>query len=646
MSRRSPTVKSPIVRRLILWIGIPLLLVYSAVALTSYLQNKRASLDRMNAYLLELTGHQAAVIETRFAAISRTPAIIAETIEGMKTLNEQRLYDLMERRLAADPEIFGMAVSFEPYALDPKTASSSTRVFRSDRGLEKVDSQADKTYGTADWYLIPKLLGRPYWTEPYFAAGGGNVLACAFSHPIRLKGVFAGIVMADISLAELEKTLRAVDVFSGYTFIVGRSGTFIAHPNPDFVLRESPFSLAETLGRPDLRAIGKNMIAGKQGIVALADIHSGEKSWMVYTPIPATGWSYAAVIPEDKVLAPVRSQLYRQLVLMLAGLAVIFLGIVGTSYGITNPLRKLTAFAGTISAGNLDVRIEGIKRRDEIQRLAEVFNKMAADLNQYIKDFAAATQAKEAVESELRIARQIQESLLPRVFPAFPDRPEFDLYAKNSPAKDVAGDFYDFFFLDEDHMAVLIADVSGKGVPAALFMAVNRTLMKTVCQKGVGPAESIRAANEILSRDNDACMFTTMFLAVYNVKTGDLVYANAGHNPPFVARRDGSIRVLASMGDAFLGVDAEAAYHEGRDRLDPGELLVLYTDGVTEAVTPEGEFFGEERFVRLVIDNRNEDLASVWNRLSGDLDAFQKGRQFDDITVVLLKRALGGESWA
>jgi len=639
MRRRSPTVKNPIVRRLILWIGLPLLVVYSVVAVTSYFQNKKASIDRMNAYLLELTSHHAAELDARFGAISRTPVIVAETIEGMKSLTEERLYDLMERRLAADPDLFGMSVSFEPYVLDPKRAAFSVRVVRAQGGLEKVDSQADGGYGTADWYLIPKLLDGPYWTEPLFSAGGGNELSCSFSHPLRLKGKFAGIVTADISLAELEKTLQAVDVFAGYAFIVGRSGTFIAYPNPDYVLRESPFSLAETLSRPDLRDLGKDMIAGKQGIVALADIHTGEKNWMVYAPISATRWSFAAVIPEAKVLAPVRAQLYRQIVLMVGGLFIILLGIVATSYGITNPLRKLTAFAGDISAGNLDVRIEGIKRRDEIQRLAEVFNKTVADLNQYIKDFTAATKAKEAVESELRIARQIQESLLPRVFPAFPERPEFDLYAKNEPAKDVAGDFYDFFFLDEDQLAVLIADVSGKGVPAALFMAVNRTLMKTVCQKGVGPAASIRAANEILSRDNDACMFTTMFLAVFNVKTGDLVYANAGHNPPYIVSRGRSVRVLPSMGDAFLGVDPEAAYHEGQARLDPGDLLVLYTDGVTEAVTPDGAFFGEERFVRRVTDHRDEDLASIWGTLSAELDDFQKGNQFDDITVVFLKRS-------
>jgi sigma-B regulation protein RsbU (phosphoserine phosphatase) len=639
-SRRPSAIKRPIVRRLIIRIGVPLLIVYAAVVATNYYQSKKAAIARMNDYLGELTNHHASELDSRFKAIAETPTIIAENIEAMRLLNEPRLYDLMERRLTVDPDIFGMGVSFEPYALDPGREECSPRVFRSNGGLERADATDVGNYSTADWYLIPKLLKKAYWTEPYYSAGGGNALMCTFSHPIRLKDRFAGIVSADISLAELEKTMRGVEIISGTTFIVGRSGTFIYHSNPDFVMRESMFSLAETLKRPDLREIGKNMIRGRQGIVAFKALQSGgKKSWMVYTPIPTCRWTFVAVIPEDKILAPVNAQMIRQILFLLAGLIGILTVIVWASYGITNPLRKLTAFAGKVSAGDLDGRIDGIRGKDEIQELAGVFNKMVGDLNQYIKDFTSATKAKEAVESELRIARQIQESLLPRVFPAFPDRPEFDLYAKNHPAKEVAGDFYDFFFVDDDQLAVLIADVSGKGIPAALFMAVNRTLMKTVCLKGVGPAESLRQANEILSQDNDACMFTTMFLAIYDVKTGDLTYANAGHNSPVIFTKDGDGRFLASTGDIFLGVEPGLTYHELTDRIEPDELLALYTDGVTEAKSPARDFFGEERFVHFVSSRVGEPLDGIWRDLYGELDKFQEGGEYDDITVVLLKRS-------
>lgn len=637
--RRPSAIRRPLVRRLILRIGVPILIVYAAVIATSYVQSKKAAIARMNDYLVELTNHHAADLDARFRAISQTPTIAAENIEAMRQLGEDRLYNLMERRLTVDPDIFGMTAAFEPGALDPKREKCSPRVFRTEAGLMRAGAADLGNYDTADWYLIPKLLKKAYWTEPYYSAGGGDVLMCTFAHPFRLKGEIAGIVSADISLTELEKTMRGIEVISGYTFIVGRSGTFIYHPRPEFVMRESMFSLAEILERPDLREIGKNMVRGRQGLLALRSLEGGGKIWMVYAPIPSSRWTFAAVIPEDKILAPVNAQMIRQILFMLAGLAGILTVIVWASSSITRPLRKLTAFAGRVSSGDLEHRIEGIQGKDEIQELAGVFNKMVGDLNRHIADFAAATKAKEAVESELRIARQIQESLLPRVFPAFPERPEFDLYAKNHAAKEVAGDFYDFFFVDDDQMVLLIADVSGKGIPAALFMAVNRTLMKTVCLKGIGPAESLRQANEILSQDNDAFMFTTMFLAVYNVKTGDLTYASAGHNPPVILTKDGDGRFLPSPNDIFLGVEPGFVFHELNDRLEPGELLVLYTDGVTEAKSPAQEFYGESRFVAFVADRVGKPLKEIWTDLYAELNRFQEGAEYDDITVMLLKRS-------
>ncbi|MFA4838076.1 MAG: SpoIIE family protein phosphatase [Candidatus Neomarinimicrobiota bacterium] len=632
------TVKKPIVRRLVIWIGVPLFVVYFAVVVTNYVQSKNAAIERMNLYLIELTSHYASELNSQFLVISQTPTIVVEAIEAMKNPTEKALFDLMERRLTVNQNIFGMSIAFEPYAFSSQEKEYAPYVFRSKNGLEKVFLDHGYNYTTADWYLIPKLLKTTYWTEPYYDEGGGNTLMCTFSHPLHLKGKFAGIVTADISLTELEKTMRGTNIIAGYTFIVGRSGTFIYHPNADYVMRESIFSLAERFKMPDLRAVGKNMIHGKQGIAAYKDLQTGERNWTVYTPIPSCQWTFAAVIPEEKVLGPVNAQMYRQISYMLVGLVIILIVIVWASYGITIPLRKLAGFAEKISTGDLNVQIEGIKGEDEIHELASVFNKMVADLKRHIKDLTTATKAKEAVESELRIARQIQESLLPRVFPPFPDRTEFDLFAKNYAAKDVAGDFYDFFFIDENQLIIIIADVSGKGIPAALFMAVNRTLMKTVCQKGVGPAESLKKANTILSLDNDACMFTTLFLAVYDVKTGEMTFANAGHNSPFIISKDGSHRTLESFGDIFLGVTPDFTYREGHEHIDVGDLLTLYTDGVTEATSPEETLFGEERFIRNISSHMNQSLDLIWHELHDDLDKFQEGHQFDDITLMLLRR--------
>ncbi len=245
---------------------------------------------------------------------------------------------------------------------------------------------------------------------------------------------------------------------------------------------------------------------------------------------------------------------------------------------------------------------------------------------------------KVVFENELRIGRSIQESLLPMIFPPFPDRREFELYADNIPAKEVAGDFYDFFFIEEDRLAIIIADVSGKGVSAGLFMAITRTLIKVTSDDLKDPAGILEKTNRVLSLDNEACMFTTMFLAVYNVKTGKLEFANAGHNPPLIIHTDGEITKVCVSRDPVLGIVEEQHYHGGEITLEKDQTLVLYTDGITEAVAPDGEFYGEENFSQLLKENRGLPLEGLAGKIESELEEFQQGEQFDDITFLLLRR--------
>lgn len=632
------TVKKPIVRRLMLWIGVPLLIVYSAVLILNYFWGKNAALRQTKEYLVELTGHHAAELNSQFAQIAQTPIVIADALQTLKKPTAEEIYSLISKRLKGNPSIFGMAVAFEPFCFSKDVEYFSPYVCREQGNLVSINLAQSYNYLSKDWYSIPKLLDRAYWTEPYYDEGGGNILMCTFSTPIHSDGKFIGIATSDISLEVLESEMKNVRIMAGYTFIISRNGTFIYHPNEEYVMSESIFSLAEEYDSPHVREFGKDMVHGKQGIVAFNDFTTGAKKWLVYTSIPSCQWSFAAVIPEEDVLASVNSLIVRQSSIMVIGLVIIIIVIVWASVSITNPIRRLVQFAKELATGNLDVQMKDIEGEDEIHELAKVFNKMVADLKQYIKDLTAATKAKEAIESELRIARQIQESLLPRIFPPFPDRKEFDLFAKNIPAKEVAGDFYDFFFIDEDKLALIIADVSGKGTPAALFMAVTRTLMKIACQKGVSPAEALEKANVILSEDNDACMFTTLFLAIYDVNTGRFACANAGHNPPIILSQNGDYRILESFKNIILGINPEHNYKESEAHLDVGESLVLYTDGVTEAIAPDNSLYGEERFIERLIANASDSIETIVQEVVEALGTFQDGNQADDITMLLLRR--------
>jgi sigma-B regulation protein RsbU (phosphoserine phosphatase) len=248
--------------------------------------------------------------------------------------------------------------------------------------------------------------------------------------------------------------------------------------------------------------------------------------------------------------------------------------------------------------------------------------------------------AKEKIESELNIAAQIQRSILPSTFPAFPEHREFDLYAMMVPAREVGGDFYDFFFVDDDHLALIIADVSDKGVPAALFMMISRTIFRSMAKQHKSPSQVLAETNDLLCEGNDTGMFVTAFLAFYHLPTGRLTYCNGGHNPALLFGPNDVCRELTCKHGTALGVRPGQSYEQYVDRLEAGQILILYTDGVTEASSPDDELFGMDRFTRLVRSCHSLSLSQMFNHIDKDLKAFQQGNQFDDITMLALKREI------
>jgi sigma-B regulation protein RsbU (phosphoserine phosphatase) len=246
--------------------------------------------------------------------------------------------------------------------------------------------------------------------------------------------------------------------------------------------------------------------------------------------------------------------------------------------------------------------------------------------------------AKEKVENELNIAAQIQKSILPSSFPPYPDRKEFELFAFMKPARYVGGDFYDFFFIDDNTLALVIADVSDKGVPAALFMMVSRTLIRSLAFENRFPSEVLEKANNIMCQNNDSGMFVTVFLALYDVSSGKLTASNGGHSQSLIINQDGRSREWSTTHGPALGFAAGIPYKEKTLDLELGQTLFLYTDGVTEAMSPVNELFGLDRLQELFKRKHNFKLDTVCFEIENSLSEFQNGRQFDDITMLALKR--------
>jgi sigma-B regulation protein RsbU (phosphoserine phosphatase) len=587
------------------------------------------------------TAHQ---IENVLGGVDRAPRYLAASLEYID-YSRPELLKQIEGIVRLNPDIFGSTVAYEPYIFDSRFLHFAPYYYR-EKNLLKLSYLGGKgyQYHLWDWYMIPKELGAPAWSEPYFDEGGGNVVMSTYSVPFHRniggERRFAGVVTADMSLEWLKETMSKVRIYqTGYAFLISRNGVFVSHPNREMIMRESIFTVAEAANDSELRRIGREMIRGGEGFILLPEYFTGKKAWMYYAPLPAAGWSIGVVIPADELFADVRNLSWIVLAIGVAGFAFLFFAVTSISNSITRPLRRLAQTTSEIAKGNLDVDLpQGSPGGDEVDELTSSFENMQTALKEYIANLKETTAAKERMESELKIARTIQMSFLPKRFPPFPEKKEFDIFATLVPAREVGGDLYDFFLLDEENLFFAIGDVSGKGVPAALFMAAAKILMKGIVSRDVDIAETLRKVNSELCIENEATMFLTYFCGILNFRTGELKYSNAGHNPPLLIREGGKTEWLPLPEGIFLGVFEESSYVTVTIRLEPGDALFLYTDGVTEAMNPGEEVYSEERLSGLIAALSGSHPEKMVQEVVRDVQSFAgRAPQWDDITALALR---------
>lgn len=387
-----------------------------------------------------------------------------------------------------------------------------------------------------------------------------------------------------------------------------------------------------------------------------------KQKFMVCTRIPNTHFILAASVYIDEFFLPIKSILsninrkilseLKQHMIHIANKTSInlkYAGLIGTSLllflgilyslwlsnSISKPISNLCTMAKNLGSGNFSTKIPENGPR-EISELAHSFNELGEKLNLYMENLKKEVSARQAYDCEMKISREIQEALIPTVFP---NHRMFDLYAILHPAKEVSGDFFDFFFIDNDTLVVIIADVSGKSIPAALFMALTLHPLKHFCSESINnPAHALREVNKFSHEKNETCMFITVFLAYYNIRTGKILYANAGHEEMIHLKSDGKISMFGCFNDSPLGVKPDHIYKSGEITLQKGDRLVLFTDGVTDAESPEGDFFGIDRFRALLLQNTSLPVKELCTRINDTLTNYQGSHQFDDITLLMLER--------
>ena len=548
------------------------------------------------------------------------------------------------RILQNNPDLNGCSVAFEPFYFKSKGQYFSAYSQNAGGVISTTQEGNDHyQYFSMDWYQLPKLLDRPCWTEPFvdFNPEGmnSNDMIISYCKPLKDRdGEFIGTIAVDLSLEWLSQTISAVKPYpNSYTIMIGKGGTFFVHPDTTKLFYQTIFT--QTMLEPDtaITNLGHAMQAGNQGYTQLEI--NGNDSYVFYKPLGDTGWSVGLVCPESDIFSD-----YFRLINTIIGIVVIGLLLMLMSFSSVltkqlEPLEELAWQAETIASGRFDEDIDESDRNDEIGKLTNSFRNMQQSLVRQMDELKQINEQKGRIEGELKIARDIQMSMLPKKYPPFPERKDIDVFGQLTPAKEVGGDLFDFYIRDEK-LFFCIGDVSGKGIPASLYMVVTKSLFRTVSSHEASPEKIIHALNEVLSQDNDSNMFVTFFVGVLDLPTGRLHYCNAGHDAPLLVGHTGA-GLLPVDSNLPIGVMQGWKFTKQETLVDPDTTIFLYTDGLNEAENISHQQFEMTRVLdvahKLQQQNQFNPITIVGQMTDAVRQFVGEADQSDDLTMLALQ---------
>ena len=511
------------------------------------------------------------------------------------------------------------------------------------------------------WYLGAAQSDSIFFTDVLKDTFTGEIgITCTI--PIRQDGRLIAVAAADLFLDQMEEAVSNSGDVVHYTCIINNQGHVVFSPQNQGTLRARTAEEAVDLRsseQADLAAFVRDALNGATGVREL-DL-DGDRVYLAGAPVKTLGWAVVSVVDKAATERPTimmqeqfdstlneAATIYnknldrsKQTIIVLI-LLILIMGLTAgdrLSRRIVRPLEHMTNRVRSLGGKNLQFQMEEEYRTgDEIEVLAESFSALSAKTLQYVDQVKRVTAEKERIGAELTMANAIQRSQLPRLFPPFPNRHEFNLFATMKPAKEVGGDFYDFFMVDNDHVALVMADVSGKGVPAALFMMVTRMLIKSRLQSGESVAEALTNVNRQLCENNELGYFVTVWLAVLEISTGKGVAVNAGHEHPVLRRSDGKYELVLYRHSLAVAAMDGVRFRQHEFQLCPGDSFFVYTDGVTEATNGEHELFGTDRMLEALNKEPDAEPDQLLKNVMDDIHRFMDGEdQFDDITMMCLK---------
>ena len=592
---------------------------------------------------MDVTNEKISNIFTNIeVAVNNNKAVVEDNFgDGAK------LYDAQKQLLNLNPDIIGAAVAYNPDSKRMRGKKSAAFAYRDERDSTSIYTKQlnNKKYDylNQEWFTKPCEEGKGTWSEPYQDKGNSNVPMITYSLPLVDKGgeVYA-VMTADMGIGWLNELItQTEDSFFDIinqngevtSFMATAEGTFVAHTDSTLVLNENieDFFKKQTDDNERIYIKDENFNS------RIKAYYDRDNHWQVviFKRLKSNGWVMGAIIPVKVILGPVNDFIVGFVVLMVIGLLIVGLVCRATIRRVTKPLRIFADSADEIAKGNFTAELPKIKTKDEMYRLRNSFETMQLSLVRQIEETKAINAEKGRMEGELQTARSIQMSMLPKTFPPYPDRDDIDIYGQLVPAKEVGGDLFDFYIRDEK-LFFCIGDVSGKGVPASLLMAVTRSLFRTVSAHESLPVRIMTTINESIAEDNDSNMFITLFIGVLDLPTGRLRYSNAGHDAPLLIGKANTGKLPCDP-NLPIGVEANWKFTTQEAVIDPETIIFLFTDGLTEAENIYYDQFQEERIIETIRLSEHTPQQLIQSMTEAVRQFTDQAEQNDDQTMLAIQ---------
>jgi len=586
-----------------------------------------------------LTGENIYRIEGILSGIESMTQNAAFLIEkSALTENEQREY--LTKQILFNDEINAITVAYTSDYLSLHKEIQSIIYFNtgSTHTLSNISSNINE-YRIEDWFIIPISLERDYWSEPWIDVKHSAQPITSYSVPLKKDNTIIGVVRADISMKVLQSIVSSVRFLkTGYAILLSNNGTFVTHPADSLILNYTMFSYAKQLDSQILHDVGKEMIVGKSNFIKIPQNSRYPTSWIYYAPIKLNNWSLGIKFRDKEILGSLNKVTYIFGLILGFGLLLLLASIYTRISTIFRPLESLVKASNKIGSGDFDVQLPDSRMKNEVSVLTDSFSKMQTELKSYMNNLIKTNMEKEKIASEIRIASQIQQRIIPSDRNLLPDVKEVSIFGILEPAEDIGGDLYDAFTIGKNKICFAIADVFGKGIVASMIMTMVQTLVRSQAKYTNSAVSLVKEVNSYLCDNNKQSYFITMIVCLLDLKTGILEICNAGHTPVYLRKPNQHCIRYGETHCTALGIFPDLNVVSESIKLDAQDMVILFTDGVTEAINEHEDFFGYGQLEGIINQMQNPTPESMVKAILNEVREFSgQVHQDDDLSILVLK---------